>query len=114
MEFNDYQKRAWETAIYPNKGSNITYPALGLAGETGEICEKIKKIIRDDGGKVSNEKKELLNLKKKSFAFRRWQLTKEMGDVFWYLASLGVELGLHLDDIAQANIDKLHGSGDER
>ncbi len=109
MEFNDYQKKAWETAIYPNKGSNITYLALGLAGETGEICEKIKKIIRDDGGKVSNEKKELLK--------------KEMGDVFWYLASLGVELGLHLDDIAQANIDKLqdrknrdklHGSGDER
>jgi len=109
MEFKEYQEKAWSTAIYPNKGKNIYYPALGLAGETGEVCEKIKKIMRDDNGVVSQEKKELLK--------------KEMGDVIWYLAALSTELGIELDDVAKTNIDKLfsrkerdklHGSGDNR
>ena len=40
MEFNEYQKKAFETAIYPNKGDNIVYPALGIGGETGEVLKK--------------------------------------------------------------------------
>lgn len=109
MDFNEYQRMAWETAIYPKKGSNIYYPALGLAGETGEVCEKIKKIMRDDNGVISPEKKELLK--------------KELGDIFWYIAALSTEVGLTLEDVAQTNIDKLysrkergtlHGSGDNR
>jgi len=109
MNFNEYQKKSWKTAIYPNKGNNFIYPALGLAGESGEICEKIKKIIRDDDGKISDNKKQLIK--------------EEMGDLLWYIASLGVELGLDMNDIAQCNIDKLlsrkkrgalRGSGDAR
>jgi NTP pyrophosphatase (non-canonical NTP hydrolase) len=109
MEFNDYQEKAGTTAIYPNRGSNIYYPCLGLAGESGEVCEKIKKVMRDSDGKVSPETKELLK--------------KELGDVLWYVSALSDELGLRLDDIAQHNIDKLFsrkdrgklkGSGDER
>jgi len=109
MEFEEYKKKAWETAIYPNKGNNFIYPALGLGGESGEVLEKIKKIIRDDGGKISEEKKQ--------------ELKKEMGDVLWYLAALTTEFNLNFDEIAEANLlklksrkerNQLNGSGNNR
>ena len=60
LDFATYQKQALTTAVYPGRGEgNFTYPALGLAGETGEVCEKLKKAIRDDGGKVSEERRSL-------------------------------------------------------
>lgn len=104
MNFNDYQKLAKTTAIYPKEAS-VYYPALGLAGEVGEVCEKIKKHIRD-GRELDKE-----------------DLTKELGDVLWYLAALSSDLDITLDDVAQKNYDKLksrqernvlHGSGDNR
>jgi len=107
MEFNEYQKQARTTAIYAGFGNNYIYPTLGLAGESGEVAEKIKKIIRDGDGVITGEQRE--------------ELKKELGDVLWYIANLGVELGLEMDDIAQNNIaklksrqerGKLHGSGD--
>ena len=110
INFNDYQERAKTTAVYPNRGQgNWTYAALGLAGETGEICEKLKKAIRDDGGRISPERLELLS--------------KELGDVLWYLATMCTELGLNLQDVAENNLaklaarktaGKLHGDGDTR
>ncbi|GIU68429.1 MAG: hypothetical protein KatS3mg001_279 [Candidatus Pacearchaeota archaeon] len=109
MDFKEYQKKAWETAIYPNKGKNFIYPALGLGGESGEVLEKIKKILRDEKSLLTEEKKE--------------ELLNEMGDVLWYLAALSTELNLNLDDIAKKNLEKLksrkergklHGSGDKR
>ena len=54
-QFDRYQSEAWETAVYPNKSDNLAYPALGLAGEAGEVCEKIKKIFRDKNGVLSEE-----------------------------------------------------------
>ena len=45
MNFSEYQLKSRITAIYPNIGTNIVYPTLGLCGETGEVAEKIKKII---------------------------------------------------------------------
>lgn len=109
MEFNDYQKKAWGTAIYPKKGDNLFYPALGLGGEIGEVLEKIKKIMRDEDGKVTPERKE--------------GLKKELGDVFWYLAAISTELDLELEEIIRTNLEKqnsrkernqLHGEGDNR
>lgn len=109
MDFNKYQKETKKTAIYPNIGKNIVYPTLGISGETGEVAEKVKKIIRDDGGKISKEKKE--------------DLKKELGDILWYISQLATELKLSLDDVAETNIKKLrsrkrrgklHGSGDNR
>ncbi|PIR66911.1 MAG: hypothetical protein COU51_01235 [Parcubacteria group bacterium CG10_big_fil_rev_8_21_14_0_10_36_14] len=109
MEFNDYQQKSRKTAIYPDLGNNHIYPTLGLMGEAGEIAEKVKKIMRDDGGLISEEKKELLS--------------KELGDVLWYLTQLATEFNLSLDEIANQNIEKLysrmernqlHGSGDNR
>ncbi|HLC78315.1 MAG TPA: nucleoside triphosphate pyrophosphohydrolase family protein [Candidatus Nanoarchaeia archaeon] len=109
MDFNEYQKRAWKTAIYPHKGKNLSYPALGLGGEAGEVMEKIKKMFRDDAGKLTPE--------------RRDAIIKELGDVLWYLAAISSEIKVDLDEVAQTNIEKLysrkdrnllHGSGDNR
>ena len=46
MDLNQYQELARSTAIYPTE-HRIVYPALGLAGEAGEVAEKIKKMLRD-------------------------------------------------------------------
>lgn len=110
LTFEDYQQGALRTAVYPGRGTgNWIYPTLGLAGESGEIAEKIKKALRDDAGQMSDE--------------RRAALRKELGDVLWYVAALCSELGLPLAEVAQANLDKLakrqetgklHGSGDDR
>ena len=109
MNFTDYQKKSRETAFYPDAGNNFIYPTIGLAGETGEVAEKVKKIIRDGGGVLSDEKRE--------------DLKKELGDVLWYVAQLATEFRLDLQDVAETNIEKLQsrkergvlkGSGDER
>lgn len=93
MDLSDYQKKASTTALYPDMGQNLYYPALGLGGEVGEVLNKIKKVMRDHGGAVTDEYREILR--------------SELGDVLWYVAALARELGLNLDDIAQANLDKL-------
>ena len=112
MGFSDldtYQKECGKTAIYPGIGKNFVYPTLGLTGESGEVADKIKKIIRDSDGKVTDEKKE--------------EIKKELGDVLWYLAQLSTELGLKLSEVASGNLEKLasrksrgkiRGKGDNR
>ena len=108
MEFSDYQRFSRRTAEYPREAW-LSYPALGLAGEAGEVAEHAKKAIRDDGGTVTDE--------------RRAALAAELGDVLWYTAQLASELGLELEDIARGNLEKLFsrqargvlsGSGDHR
>jgi NTP pyrophosphatase (non-canonical NTP hydrolase) len=108
VEFSDYQHFSRRTAAYPREAW-LTYPALGLAGEAGEVAEHAKKTIRDDGGRVSDE--------------RRAAIARELGDVLWYVAQLASELGLELEDIARENLEKLFsrqsrgvlsGSGDDR
>lgn len=105
MTFDEYQTAAAETAVYKrNPQMTIMYPALGLAGETGEVLEKIKKFYRDA-------------------VIDREAVKKELGDVLWYVSALAGDLGFTLDDVAQTNINKLrdrkmrnqlHGSGDNR
>lgn len=109
MDFDEYQKKAKKTAIYPILGAKFVYPALGLADEAGEVVGKIKKVMRDDGGVLTEEKK--------------IEIKKELGDVLWYLAQLSTDLGIKFSEVAAANIEKLasrmernalHGSGDNR
>jgi NTP pyrophosphatase (non-canonical NTP hydrolase) len=106
---SDYQARSRATAVYPGAGANLLYPTLGLCGEAGEVAEKVKKLVRDDAGVLTDE--------------RRTALSKELGDVLWYVAQLATEADLDLDDIAAANLEKLlsrrrrdvlQGSGDDR
>ncbi len=109
MTFEEYQKESRKTAIYPNIGDNFVYPTLGLSGESGEVSEKIKKIIRDKGGIVDDVTKK--------------EIAKELGDVLWYLSQIASELGISLEDVANGNLeklksrferDKISGSGDNR
>ena len=102
--FDDYQKFARSTAIYP-PDAGLTYPALGLASEAGEVAGKVKKYIRDGG------------------EFPVSDLKKELGDVLWYVAVLAAEFNIPLSEVARANADKLldrasrdtlGGSGDNR
>jgi NTP pyrophosphatase (non-canonical NTP hydrolase) len=108
MQANEYQKWSKKTAIYP-KNESLPYVILGLTNEAGEVAGKYKKCIRDDGGILTEE--------------RRNQLIDEAGDVCWYLARLAEELGTTLEDMMQKNHDKLEdrlarnvikGSGDNR
>jgi NTP pyrophosphatase (non-canonical NTP hydrolase) len=108
VELSEYQALSRRTAEYP-RAAWLAYPALGLAGEAGEVAEHAKKAIRDDGGEVS--------------AARREAIAKELGDVLWYVAQLASELGLDLDRLAEGNLEKLlsrqrrgvlSGSGDDR
>jgi NTP pyrophosphatase (non-canonical NTP hydrolase) len=108
VELSEYQRLSRRTARYPREAS-LVYPALGLAGEAGEVAEQVKKSIRDDAGEVSPERRQALN--------------KELGDVLWYVAQLATELGLDLDEVAGVNLEKLlsrerrgvlAGSGDDR
>jgi NTP pyrophosphatase (non-canonical NTP hydrolase) len=109
MDLGTYQQRCRQTARYPDAGSNPIYPTLGLCGEAGEVADKVKKVIRDRGGRFSPEVIEALKL--------------ELGDVLWYVAQLSTELGLDLAEVATANLDKLasraarnviSGDGDQR
>lgn len=108
MNLNDYQQSALKTALYPRQYA-IVYPALGLNGEAGEVADKVKKVIRDNDGDFSPE--------------RREQIALELGDVLWYVATMAHDLGYSLDEIADMNIkkladrvrrNKLSGSGDNR
>ena len=108
MKFSEYEELVKETAIYPET-HRILYPALGLAGEAGEVANKVKKIIRD-GFKDQPED-------------WRTQIAKEIGDVLWYCAALAHDLNVPLALIAAQNKDKLlarkergtlGGSGDNR
>jgi len=109
MTLSDYQQNSKKTAIYPNIGGNFVYPTLGLVGEAGEVADKIKKILRDKDGQINDADKQ--------------EISKELGDVLWYLAQLATELNLSLDEIAKNNLTKLlsrlernvlGGNGDNR
>jgi NTP pyrophosphatase (non-canonical NTP hydrolase) len=93
MDIIKYQEQADATAIYPRRGSNIEYAALGLAGEAGEIANQVKKIGRDEHGVLTEE--------------RRQELIDELGDALWYIVALAHELKVSLAEVARRNIAKL-------
>jgi|TARA_B110000285_G_scaffold223367_1_gene278799 NTP pyrophosphatase (non-canonical NTP hydrolase) len=102
MTFDEYQEFARSTAIYP-EDCKVVYPTLGLCGEAGEVAEKIKKHMRDGRTLVG--------------------VGLELGDVLWYISALADDLGVTLEEIAQANVAKLSsrmernkitGDGDNR
>lgn len=106
--FEDYDKIAMENEVWP-KEHHLIFPALGITGEAGEVAEKVKKILRDKGGKI-DDTDEL-------------EIVKELGDVLWYLTAMAHDLGYTLQEVAEENIqkirsrrerDKIHGNGDNR
>ncbi|PIR87213.1 MAG: hypothetical protein COU11_01515 [Candidatus Harrisonbacteria bacterium CG10_big_fil_rev_8_21_14_0_10_49_15] len=109
MTFDQYQEFTKKTAVYPTVGQSYVYPVMGLAGETGEVAEKVKKIFRDSDGVVTEERRDMIK--------------KELGDVLWYVSQVAAEFGLSLEDVASHNMEKLlsrvetgtvKGDGDQR
>lgn len=105
MNFNEYQKKARSTAVYDTLNNRVVYPALGLAGEAGEVAEKVKKFLRGDRDLDVDG------------------IANELGDVLWYVANLAEDLGFSLESIAKLNVEKLQsrkkrgvlkGNGDSR
>lgn len=108
MTLDEYQERAWRTVVYPEE-MGVYYCALGLAGEAGEVANKVKKVLRDSNGKITPQ--------------IAASVASELGDVLWYVACLAYELNWDLSDVARLNTEKLNkrkeagtlsGSGDER
>ena len=109
MEMRAYQEAALRTAAPKEKRNELFHLLLGLVGETGEIAEKAKKIVRDQDSD-----------------FSRWDLedlTKELGDTLWYVAVIADHFGVSLEEVARLNLAKLAdrqeramlgGSGDNR
>ena len=108
MNANSYQQWTLSTAIYPGAGtgndSELSYLALGLNGEAGEVADKIKKHLRDGKLDIGG-------------------IIYELGDVCWYVARLADSLGYSLKDILEINHSKLEsrktrnvltGNGDTR
>ena len=125
LTFAEYHKLIDETAAYPDVGNNIVYPALGLAGEAGEVANKVKKLWRDH--EVTGQKqlftvhadpdRKLMRLE------LRDKIMSEIGDCLWYLDALATELGTTLEECGRENMTKIrsraargtiHGSGDHR
>jgi|TARA_R110002074_G_scaffold383851_1_gene564233 NTP pyrophosphatase (non-canonical NTP hydrolase) len=103
--FDEYQQETMKTAVY-DKDVAVTYLALGLASEAGEVAGKVKKWVRGDTSYVDTD-----------------DIAKELGDVLWYVSQMAETFNLSLGDIAQANVDKLRsrmerdkikGDGDNR
>jgi len=95
MTTEQYQKESARTLIndpgfdLSGKEMMILWCAIGLAGETGEVVDAIKKQLLHQHGLDVDE------------------LKKEMGDVLWYLAGICTTMGIDMGEVMQGNIDKL-------
>lgn len=107
LTFKEYQEGTAKTAIYPEEKA-LEYTALGLAGEAGEIANKVKKMIRGD--KMDGVQAIIA-------------LADELGDLMWYVSEFASTLGADLETVATRNLEKLRvrqeqgtlqGSGDVR
>lgn len=109
MTLTEYQEAALRTAADKSKHNEFFHLVLGLVGESGEIAEKVKKLVRDNDSNLDKLNKD--------------DIAKELGDVLWYVATLARFLDYDLEDIGQKNITKLAdrqnrgklaGAGDNR
>lgn len=108
MDLSEYEKFCETTAIYPKEHA-LTYLALGLTSEAGEVAGKVKKVLRDFNGVVDQPNREKIKC--------------ELSDVAWYFARLCNELGYTMAEVIAHNQAKLQsrkdrgviqGNGDNR
>jgi len=114
MTIEEYSTQAISTLLGEHAlGADMTPTLLsqvfGLVGESGEVAEKFKKLIRDKKGELSEEDKA--------------EILKELGDILWYVNSVSALLGSSLSEVAEKNLEKVlsrkargvtQGSGDNR
>ncbi len=90
ISFNEYQKEAYKLISEEGKKDMVTNGVLGLAGESGECCDIVKK-YKYQGHELDKE-----------------HLKDELGDVLWYIAETASGLNITLEEIALYNLNKLH------
>ena len=113
MDFDEYQDIAKNFDLFDVSGDvkepGFMAKVLGLCGESGEVAEKFKKILRDKNGALNEDDKKAI--------------AKELGDVLWYLATISRYMNIPFSQVARENLDKLsnrkqrqklHGNGDDR
>ncbi len=124
VSIEEYEDMVIEAAIYKEavddfvdlaklddvaKMLSVFYATTGLAGEAGEVANKVKKILRDNRGVIDDE--------------IRQKVLGELGGVAWYLTAVSAEFDLSLTDVLEYNFnqikdrqerDVLHGDGDNR
>lgn len=113
MKFDEYQEKAAKYDLFEASddltGVGFLEKVLGLVGEAGETTDKIKKVLRDKKGVISDKDRD--------------SIVKELGDTLWYVSGIARYLGVSMSEVASGNIEKLesryqrnllHGEGDER
>ena len=113
MKLIDYSRQAITTLTNGHSvaelDASLIAQVLGLVGESGEVAEKVKKLIRDDQGKLSEH--------------ARQEILKELGDILWYVNAVAILLNSNLEEVAKNNLGKVlsrktrgttHGKGDNR
>ena len=90
MKMDEYQQLAARTMSgYENNRFATAVYSMGLAGEAGEVVDYLKKVVGHD------------------HPLDKDTLSKELGDVLWYVAALCSHHELSMSDVAQGNVDKL-------
>ncbi len=111
MQLNEYQQKAMTTCM--ESCDNYSYMMLNLVGEVGELASKVAKDIRKSEASIyanrlilckENFDEELLSECKQR---KLQELKLEAGDILWQLSGLCHVMGWTLEDVAQANLDKL-------
>lgn len=113
MNIQDYSQQAITTLLgdhdMTDMDATLIAQVFGLVGESGEVAEKFKKLIRDKKGQISAEDKA--------------EILKELGDILWYVNAVSHLLGSSLEEVATNNLNKvlsrkeqgkIAGSGDNR
>ncbi len=89
MDISEYTKEVHRTCSIKDSKELLTLAALGIAGESGEVVDTIKKVLYH------------------SHELDVTALSKEVGDLLWYMVLLCETVGLSLDTVMQANVEKL-------
>jgi NTP pyrophosphatase (non-canonical NTP hydrolase) len=97
LTWSEYQEFVVSTKRY-SENYRLLYPVLGLASEAGEVAGKLKKILRDNNGEISEE--------------QAGKLFDELSDVLWYVTCCLDDLGLSLEALAHYNVAKLTSRAD--
>lgn len=106
MTFEKYNEVVKQFAQYPQLGANMVYPAMGIVGEAGELCDKIKKHWRNKT--IPGNINDITAMGATSLTIEeKANIVLEMGDVLWYLNALANELNVSLDEVAYKNMIKL-------
>jgi len=96
-ELTEYEAFVDDKAKWRASGKDVIYPAFGLAGEAGEVVDRLKKILRNADTPMAF----------KMAARRDEETLGELGDTLYYLTALAHDLGFTMQEVIDFNVEKL-------